>query len=541
MNCGAYRRKTGARTGHFLLGLMLILTLLLTTGLAVSTVAEPLAVVRIGDGRGDWGHPNPYLHYPRGPGYIRMSWAFDTLIWKDEHGFRPALARSWIYDPEALAFFFELEPKARWHDGQVLTAADVAFTIELFQAHPYHWIGIDDVSHAEVLGAHKVAIHLRQPYAPFLADIAGTMPIMPAHLWRGIKDPNHFTAPEAFIGSGPYRFVDFNPVQGSYLYEAFPDYYLGEPRAKRLIYQRVAQPLAALRNGEVDLAIIRPEMVEPLQRQGFEIIQDERGWNKKLMINHRKAPFDDRRFRRALAHAIDRQEIIDKAQRGQGVPASLGLLSTDHELYSPDTPDHAYDPEHALELLRELGYVQGNDGFLQKEGKRLRIELLVSNITAGGQTAADRDGEVIKAQLERIGIRTDLVNLEQGSTDTRVRDWNFDLAVSGHGGISGDARILNEMISSAHGAGSVNSAKFDANEELNVLLEQQLRAMDPNERRTIVARIQHLHAEELPAIPLYYPASFAASNPAKGVRWFFTPGGIAKGIPIPQNKVSLFP
>ena len=539
MGCGACRWKAGTRIGQLLLGIGLVLVL--TAGLAASPVAEPVPEVRIGDGRGDWGHPNPFLHYPRGPGYIRMSWVFDTLIWKDEHGFGPALARSWTYDPEMLAFVFELEPEARWHDGKPLTADDVAFTIELFQEHPYDWIDIDDVSHAEVLGSHKVVIHLRQPYAPFLADIAGTMPIMPAHIWRGIEDPNRFTDPEAFIGSGPYRLVDFNPVQGSYLYEAFADYFLGEPRAKRLIYLRVGQPMAALRNGEVDLATVRPEMVEPLQRQGFEIIQDERGWNKKLMINHRKAPFDDRRFRLALAHAIDRQEIIDKAQRGQGRPASLGLLSPDHELYSPDTPNHPYAPEHALELLQDLGYARGSDGFLQKDGKPLRIELLVSNITAGGQTAADRDGEVIKAQLERIGIRTDLVNLEQGSTDARVRDWNFDLAVSGHGGISGDARILNEMISSAHGAGSVNSARFDTHDELNALLEQQLRAMDPEERRAIVARIQHLHAEELPAIPLYYPDSFAAFDPAKGVRWFFTPGGIAKGIPIPQNKVSLFP
>jgi len=532
------QRHLRHNTGSFL---RIALLLLCTAGFAVGTTAEPLTEIRIGDGRGDWGAPSPYLHYPRGPGYVRMSWVFDTLIWKDEEGFRPALARSWSYDPEALTFVFELQPNARWHDGEPLTGADVAFTIELFQEHPYYWIGIDDVSHAEVLGAYQVAIHLREPYAPFLADIAGTMPIMPAHIWRGIEDPNSFTAPEAFIGSGPYRFVDFNPVQGSYLYEAFADYYLGQPKAKRLIYRRVGQPIAALRNGEVDLAIIRPEMVEPLQRQGFEIIQDERGWNKKLMINHRKAPFDDRRFRLALAHAIDRQEIIDRAQRGFGRPASYGLLSPDHELYSPDTPDHAYDPERALDLLRDLGYARGNDGVLQKDGEPLRVELLVSNITVGGQTSADRDGEVIKAQLERIGIRTDLVNLEQGSTDTRIREWNFDLAVSGHGGISGDARILNEMISSAHGAGSVNSARFDTHLELNALLEAQLRAMDSEERRAIVAQIQHLHAEELPAIPLYYPDSFAAFESAKGVRWFYTPGGIAKGIPIPQNKVSLFP
>ena len=66
---------------------------------------------------------------------------------------------------------------------------------------------------------------------------------------------------------------------------------------------------------------------------------------------------------------------------------------------------------------------------------------------------ADRDGEIIKKQLEEVGIKVELVNQEQATTDSRVKSWDFDLAVSGHGGIAGDARILNEMISSVQGAG----------------------------------------------------------------------------------------
>ncbi len=102
MSFGARRWKAGTRIGPLLLGMGMVLVL--TAGLAASPVAESVPEVRIADARGDWGHPNPYLHYPRGPDYIRMSWVFDTLIWKDEHGFRPALARSWTYDPGTLAF-----------------------------------------------------------------------------------------------------------------------------------------------------------------------------------------------------------------------------------------------------------------------------------------------------------------------------------------------------------------------------------------------------------------------------------------------------
>jgi peptide/nickel transport system substrate-binding protein len=152
---------------------------------------------------------------------------------------------------------------------------------------------------------------------------------------------------------------------------------------------------------------------------------------------------------------------------------------------------------------------------------------------------ADRDGEIIKKHLLAVGIKAELVNQEQTTADSRVKNWNFDLAVSGHGGLAGDPRILAEMIMSKYGAGSVNSAKYDACPELNQALEAQLVEMDPAKRKELVFKVQELFARELPAMPLYYPDSMAAYNPAKGVNWYYTKGGLCKGIPIPQNKMSL--
>jgi peptide/nickel transport system substrate-binding protein len=186
-----------------------------------------------------------------------------------------------------------------------------------------------------------------------------------------------------------------------------------------------------------------------------------------------------------------------------------------------------------------MGYQKGPDGLYQKDGQVLNVELLASTITVAGQSVADRDGEVIKKQLEQVGIRVDLVNLEQATTDSRVKNWSFDLAVSGHGGISGDPRILNEMISSEYGAGSVNSARYDDDPELNRLMEAQMIEMDQDKRKAIVYKIQAVYAEDLPAISLYYPDSMAAYNPDKGIAWYYTPGGISKGIPIPQNKMAV--
>jgi len=500
---------------------------------------ERIKEIRIADGRGDWGYPNPYRHYPRGPGYIRMSWVFDTLVWKDRNGYIPALAEKWSYDPSKMAFTFQLNPKAKWHDNRPLTAEDVVFTLSYFKKHPYRWITVDHVGRSEAPDAHTVVIHLVKPYAPFLSDIGGTMPVMPKHIWEKVTHPETFDDPEAFIGSGPYLFRDFNKAQGTYLYEAFVAYYQGRPKADRLIYVRSGKPIVSLSTGQVDLANIQPEMAEPLIKKGLVVIRDERGWNKKLMINHRTPPFDQKAFRHALAHAIDRQEIIEKAHRGFAAPASYGLLSTDHDMYNPNTPTYLYDPTLAQKRIASLGYAKGPDGIYHKEGRPLKIELLSSNLTVAGERVTDRDGEVIKKQLEQIGIAVELLNLEQTTTDSRVKNWDFDLAVSGHGGICGDPRMLNQSILSGYGAGSVNCARYDVNATLNRLLEDQMAEMDPEKRKQIVYKIQQVYAEDLPAISLYYPDAMAAYTPKKGIVWFYTRGGISKGIPISQNKMSL--
>ena len=518
---------------------LLVLLVVGFAALSPTRAGDRIQEVRIADSKGDWGYPNPFRHYPRGPGYVRMSWVFDTLIWKDQKGYVPALAESWSYDPAEKAFTFNLDPKARWHDGKPLTADDVVFTIGYFKKYPYRWITVDDIGRVEAQGPHKVVIHLAKPYAPFLSDIGGCMPILPGHIWNSVEKPGEYNDPKAFIGSGPYRFMDFNKAQGTYLYEAFEDYHQGRPRADRLIYVRAGQPLVSLSTRQVDLSNIQPDMAKPLKRKGLVVIRDERGWNKKLMINHKKAPFNQKRFRQALAFAIDRQEIIEKSHRGFGAPASYGLLSIDHDMYNPDTPSYPFDPQKARSLIEAVGCERGADGFYRKDGNPLKVELLSSNITVAGQSVADRDGEVIKKQLEQVGIRVDLVNLEQATTDSKVRNWDFDLAVSGHGGIGGDARILSEMISLKYGAGSVNSARYDADPELNRLIDEQMLEMDEGHRKEIVYKIQEVYADLLPAISLYYPDSMAAYNPEKEIEWFYTKGGISKGIPIPQNKMSL--
>ena len=496
--------------------------------------------IRIADQNGDWGHPSPYLAYGRGPGYLRMHFIFDTLVWKNETSdIIPLLAENWEYIPEEEVYIFNLAKNAKWHDGEPVRANDVAFTIEYMKEHPYGWVVLDSVDRAEVVDEHTVKIYMNGPYAPFMEDIGGTMPIMPEHIWKDVEDPMDYVQPDAFIGSGPFKYVDFSKEHGTYHYEAFNEYHLGKPNIDRLIYVKAGDPQMALQRGEVDFASIKPEMAETLTEDGFVVIAGPHYWNKNLMINHNKKPLDNIMFRQALAYAIDQDEFVDKSLRGYGKPASYGLISSESQWANPDVLDYTYDPDKAKEMISSLGYELKN-GIFYRGNEPLAFEVLVSKMGTGGQSTPDRDGEILKNQLEKIGIQIDLISLETKIVDQKVINWDFDLAISGHGGIGGDPKILYEKVIQVPGSkASPNTARYDKSEELNSLLDDLMHEMDPVKRQEAVYEAQNIYARELPAISLYYPTLYYAYNPDAGVEWFYTLGGIAKGIPIPQNKMAM--
>jgi peptide/nickel transport system substrate-binding protein len=519
----------------------LVLTLLLGT-LSVggcgssdegaSSSPTTIVIYTIADPTGDWGYPSPYLRYSRGPGYIRSSFIFDTLVWKDEDGFIPALAKEWSYDETENAYTFELQENALWHDDEPFTAEDVAFTLDYVKTHPDPFVtlvGPTGVSRAEVIDDHTVKLYLESEYAPFLNDIAGTMVILPKHIWENVDDPMTFDSPEAVIGTGPYMLADYDKAQGAYLYEAFDNYYQGEPIVDRLVFVKVSDDMAAaaLAQGKVNAASIQAEMVDTLKSQGFTILRSSYNWCAKVMINHQIEPLNRKEFRHALAYAIDRQALVDVTQRGHGIPGSQGLMPPDNPLYNPEIEQYEYNPEKARQLLEGLGYVLNDDGYFTKDGKVLELDL-ISQTAHGFKDVA----QFIKDALEDVGIKINLTIMQGSSVDAKVEAWDFELSIYGHGGLY-EPSILPKVIT---GSG-FNSARYTDNEVLNQLLEDQLHEMDPAVRLETVQEAEALYAEDLPAITLYYPDSFWAHDGT--VAWYYTDGGIASGIPIPLNKMSL--
>ena len=507
-----------------LLTLALVCCLLVA---ACSETGQPLEPVSytIADDTGDWGYPSPYTHYARGPGYVRMSFLFDTLVWKDASGFVPALAKEWEYMSAENAYVFKLRGDVTWHDGVEFTAEDVVFTFNYTMEHPFQWVDSSIVTLAEAIDEYTVKLYLSKPYAPFFQDVAGTLPILPKHIWEGIEEPEKFVAKEAVIGTGPYILADYSKEHGSYLYKAYSDYYLGKPAVDELKFVKISKEMipAALKGGSMDAGDTPPEVISEMEEAGLTVITAPYAWNAKLTINHQKEPLSSKQFRQALAYAIDREALVQITQRGHAMAGSPGMIPPTSDWYNPGIPQYEYDPAKAKQLLEGLGYGM-KDGYFTKGGEELALELIAP---------ADYKevGQFIKQQLEAVGIKIDFRTLEVKTVDAKVEAWDFDLSIYGHGGLY-EPSMLNKVIT---GKGFISS-RYTSNETLNELLENQLTEMDRGKRVNIVRQIQELYAEGLPAFTLYYPNWYWAHDGS--VELFYTNDGIAFGIPIPLNKLA---
>lgn len=497
----------------------------------VETQSE-IATYTIADSTGDWGFPAPYSHYARGPGYIRMSYIFDTLVWKDDRGYVPALANEWTYNQEENSYTFKLNENVTWHDGEKFTAADVVFTIEYTREHPYQWVDTAIVKSVEATGDYEVKMFLESPYAPFLEYVGCTLPILPEHIYRDVDAPEQFQTPEAAIGTGPYTLADYNKAQGTYLFQRYDDYYQGRPIAEKIQFVKTSNETvaAALRQKQVNAAQVPPDINEAMAGEGFKVLKGAHDWVAKLVINHQKEPLSSKEFRQALACAVDRQALVDTCLRGYGLAGSPGLVPPDSQWYNSKMDGvYTHDPAKTAEILTGLGYVKNGDYFA-KDGKPLELELLFS--ATGSGNVGEREAEMIKTQLASAGIKVNLRGVDAKTLDTQVVEWQFDLALSGHGGLGGDPDQFNRAIV---GQG-FNSARFQGNRELVAALRQQVTEMDSGKRKEHLDQVQELYAEEMPALPLFYNTYYWVHDGQ--VNLFYTKQGIGIGVPIPLNKMS---
>lgn len=467
----------------------------------------------------DWGYPTPFAMYPRGPGYMRMSYLFDTLIWKDGKGYVPWLAEEWTVADDSVTWTFRLRQDVTWHDGQPLTADDVTFSYRYLKEAQekgmvtWGW-PLQRVASVEVVdGGAGVAIRMTEPTAGLLTDLFGSVPIIPEHIWSSVEDPAQKLDAEAVIGSSLFVLSEYSKEEGRYVYEANPHFFLGKPAVDHLIFVKVKDAALALLSGDVDEASFSGKGIASVQqfegKDAYRITEGPNHWALKLYINPKRSPLDDRRVRQAIAHAIDRQELVDRAQMGGAIVASLGIVSPDTYWHNPNLPAYPHDLDEARALLAEAGV------------NSPALALVTTETYA-------REAELIQGDLKNAGMAVTVQTGDKATVDGLLREGSYDLLITGHGGTANpdmDAPVPRAVWS---------DPAYD------VAYEASTRAVDDEERRGYAWTMQEIIATELPVLALWHPLMWEVYRPGV-VEPFYTPEGVDGGIPVAQNKLMFLP
>jgi len=506
---------------------LFVLMLVSILGAAV-VQTQPVDVLRL-PGGGYWGHPSPF-GFNRGPGYLRASLIFDTLVWRDESGETiPWLATDWNLADDGLTWTFTLREGVTWQDGEPFAADDVVFSVQYYLDHPgagWFMTQTSQIASATANGDYEVSITLKQPFAPFLQTIAEPMMIFPRHIWENVDDPLTYTEPDAFIGTGAYQLVEYSQAEGTYLYEANPDFFLGSPYVQRIEFVPTSDNILALLNSDVaafdQFGGVTDEMLAPFQNAPYEVRTAPGEWGMFLYFNlEADTPLQDVRVRQAIAHAVDRDALLERVLFDFGEAGSMGFLPPANPFFTSDVTDYPYNPEQARALLAEAGY----------DGTPIRLTYSTDWIMASPRVV-----EIIENGLDEIGLNIEHVVMDQASIDAAAIEGNYEIGIFGFGGLGGDPDQLRRNFATDSPTRGFSRALGYSNAEFDTLAGSQLSMTDPTERREAIAEMQAILADDLPVLPLYYTARVVVFNADVFDNWYYTPGGWGGGIPMPYNK-----
>jgi peptide/nickel transport system substrate-binding protein len=430
---------------------------------------------------------------------------YNSLLRADANGqLGRELAEHWRM-PDARTYDFELRRDVKFHDGRALTARDVKYTYDSIvdprNRSPKRGL-LKPLDAVEELSEHRVRFRLSVPHAPFVEQF--TIGIVPAGSMSG--GSNARTPP---AGSGPFMFASSEPGE-SVILKANPLYWDGTPKVTGLVFKIVPDAMVRVlefKHGSIDFLQndIEPDMLPWLRKNTGASVDTRQGTSFQYIgINLNHPILRQRKVRRAIAHAIDRERLIHHLLKDLGTPAS-GLLSPLNWAYEGAVDSWPHDPWRAKRLLDEAGFADP-DG----DGPRPRFKLSfkTTNIDLRRRIA-----EAFKEQLQAVGIELEIRSYEWGTFYSDVKKGNFHLFSLAWVGVM-DPDIYFQIYHSGSVPPDGDNRGRYANRELDRLLERGRRAVDIEERRAIYGEVQKIVARELPYIPLWWIKNVIVQQPA---------------------------
>lgn len=372
--------------------------------------------------------------------FLRLADLGPSLSTTDEASFLPRLARRWIRrDPRTLVF--ELDPRARWHDGTPVTARDVVFTFARARDTTVDRqlaVLLRRIRGVTAEGDRRVAFSFTDAYPEQLYDAVYHVPLLPAHLLERLP-PDSVSAgsfAQHPIGTGPYRWLRREPGQLIAL-AANPDFFLGRPGIARVIFLFASDPEARVNlilAGQADAldnaySYPNPErLLRAPALQGFPGPSLTLGY---LTFNQRD-PADTARphpiladpaVRRALIHSLDRERIARSVYGSHTMLTDVPVSQVVARNIQPPRP-RPFDPALARRLLSARGWRDSDgDGVLDRQGVPLALTLIVPATSAPRRAMAQQ----VQEQWRAFGIRLEVQTLEPAAYVSRRRAGQFDL------------------------------------------------------------------------------------------------------------------
>ena len=453
------------------------------------------------------------------------------------------LASSWQVSADGREWVFHLRPDVVWSDGYPFTADDVVFTFndliynENIPSSARDIFTIDDQTiQVEKIDNHTVKFTLPFKFAPFLW--AMSQEILPQHKLRSSVDAGKFnftwgidTDPREIVGTGPYTLAEYRPGE-RVVFERNPRYWRTSPEGERLpyieriVYLIVLNPDMALLkflDGELDYCGLKGNdypLVKPREGKGNFTVYDvgadfgsnflsfnqNRGMNPQTLqpfVEPKKlAWFTNPDFRRAVAHAIDKREIIEILMNGMGYPQHGPMSPSAVFFYNPQVIEYEYNLDKAKEILAKAGFRDKNqDGFVKDiNGQRVEFNLY----TNAGDPERVQIAAIISHDLERLGMKVNLVALEFNSLVSRlVSTYDWDAVLIGLTG--GLEPHFGKNVWASDGQLHLwyprqKSPETDWERRIDEVFNLGVQELDENKRKVFYDEYQRIVTEQLPVI-----------------------------------------
>jgi peptide/nickel transport system substrate-binding protein len=455
---------------------------------------------------------DPHYH-TFGPNESAGAHIFERLVNRDAASHMiPGLALGWKLRDDR-TWEFKLRD-VKFHDGTPFTAEDVAYTLNrvprVKNSPASYSIYTKAVTGTEIVDPHTILLRTDTPY-PLLPNDLSNIFIIPHELG---PDPatEDFNSGKDTIGTGPYRFVSYNPGDRIEM-ERNDDYWGEKPEWKHVTYRIIsndASRTAALLAGDVGIIEFVPPTDLPSLRKDPRVTLAEVVSNRSifLWLDHAhdgpspfvfgpngetlaKNPLKDLRVRQALSLAINRQAIVDRIMEGAAIPTGQ-YLRPGSSSYVPDLPPTPYEPDRARALLAEAGFPKG-----------LRVTI------HGPNDRYVNDAKIIQAvaqMWQRIGVQTTVEAMPWNTFVARAGKGEFSIFLLGWGVSSGEGlnplRAQLATWNPTRGLGTANRGRY-SNPEVDTLIDQAMATMDDGAREKISQKAMKLALGDVPVIELH--------------------------------------